>query len=80
MESLGKQRIIMGKKQIQIYAQLCEACVFGTETDIEHGHIDNYLWCEIHCWLTRLGQTCSSFMPKRKYDGKVIFYIPDEEN
>lgn len=66
------------ESQIMLRGQLCEACVFGTETDIPHGLIDNYLYCEFNCWLTRLNQRCPSFIPKRKYNGKVAFYIPEK--
>ena len=62
---------------MMIYGRLCEACVFGTETDIPHGLTDNYLYCELHCCLTRLGQVCNSFIPKRKYNCKVYFYSVD---
>lgn len=68
-------RLLERKSQIMLYVQVCEACVFGTETDIPHGLIDNYLYCELNCWLTILNQRCPSFIPKRKYNGKVAFYI-----
>lgn len=61
----------MRKNQILIHSAVCEACVFASETDIPSGLTENYMYCEASCILTMAGKCCSSFIPKRKYKGKV---------
>lgn len=69
----------MTKDKIKLHSTVCEACIFGTVTDIEYWDSYNidyfkFLWCEKRCSLKKQNDKCCYFIPKRKYRGKVHFY------